>query len=712
MLTRKEGIPLITQKNISMQSNLLDELTGIYNQQGFFNAMEVLLNEHPEDSFCLIYWNIRKFRVTNDLFGWESGDKVLVHWANTLREMLHDELAVYGRLEHDNFVCCVKESFLENEHWMKLGEISYSTGDTEYHFFSCCGLYKITDRTISFSHMLDKARIAMESIKGNYMRLYAWYDDSMWNTLLEEQRMNSEFRTAIEERQFKVYYQPICRATDGLITGAEALVRWEHPTKGMISPGTFIPLFEKNGFISVLDRYVWNEVAAMQQSRLDQGLATIPVSVNVSRVEFYNPSLCEDIRDIAKRHNITPGLLKIEITESAYADNPVSVLEAVKKLHDYGFAVLMDDFGSGYSSLNMLKDLPIDVLKIDMRFLDDLDKSQKASIVLESIIRLAKWMKLSVVSEGVETKREWEYLRSVECDAVQGFFFYKPMPEADFMALLDKTASNSTSLLFHDQPDIDESILEIFNQTNTKESLLFYSMLGGMGLLEVSGNEVELIRVNSGYYETVYGTPQKDHDVLNVPFEEPERSFLLEQCRLAKEESRIQQFQLHHKHKENTYVWLSIKLRYIGGNPRQALFLFTADNIDEQKRAEHDLYISNYSSALLKVFDRVYHLDYATDTAEILHSNIDKYAGNHMQYPLTEFFEHFRRISFKEDCPIIDVLQNKESLDAAIVSTNDPLYLRYYVPTEGTLVETGAYFFKIAMPDGHAHYLCCVKRTR
>lgn len=700
-----------TQKNASKQNNLLDELTGIYNQQGFFTATEALLKEHPDCSFCLIYWNIRKFRVTNDLFGWESGDKILIHWANTLREMLHDELAAYGRLEHDNFVCCVQESFLTNNDWMKLGEISYTAGDTEYHFFSCCGLYKITDDTLPLANMLDKARVAMETIKNNYMSLYAWYDDSMWNTLLEEQRMNSEFKNAIEEKQFKVYYQPICRATDGLITSAEALVRWIHPTKGMISPGAFIPLFEKNGFISILDRYVWDEVCAMQQARLDQGLATIPVSINVSRVEFYNPSLCEDIRDIAKKHNITPGLLKIEITESAYANNPKQVLEAVHKLHTYGFSVLMDDFGSGYSSLNMLKDLPIDILKIDMRFLDDLEKSQKASIVLESIIRLAKWMKLGVVSEGVETKREWDYLRSVECDAVQGYYFYKPMPQEEFMTLLDNTAENSTNLLFRDFPDIDNSILEVFNQTNTKESLLFYSMLGGMGLLEVNGSNIEIIRVNSGYYEAVYHDIPGNHRVLNVPFEEPERSILLEQCHLAKTESRMQQFQLHHKLESGIYVWLSIKLRYIGGNPRQTLFLFTADNIDEQKKKERTLYMSSYSTALLSIFDRVYHLNHSMDTAEIIHTNTPGYLNTAIQYPLSEFFNHFRRLCHAEDASTLDAVQTKESLEKAFRHSETPqLTVRYQIPVNGIPVDTCAYFMKLAMPDNSTHYLCCIKK--
>lgn len=701
-----------TNQSSKKQSQYLDELTGINNQQGFFEYTEQMLKEFPDTSFCLIYWNIRKFRTTNDLFGWEAGDKILIHWANTLRGILQDERSVYARLDHDNFICCVTEDFLKHDDWTKLGEICYTAEGTEYHFYSCCGLYRITDRTLPLSNMIDKARAAMETIKNNYMTLYAWYDESMWNSLLEEQRMNVEFKKAIEEKQFKVYYQPICRSSDGLITSAEALIRWQHPIKGMISPGAFIPLFEKNGFISILDRYVWNEVCAMQQSRLDQGLATVPVSVNVSRVEFYNPALCDDIRDIAKKHNISPDLLKIEITESAYADNPVQVMDAVKKLHAYGFSVLMDDFGSGYSSLNMLKDLPIDVLKIDMRFLDDLDKDQKAAIMLESIIRLAKWMKLSVVSEGVETQREWEYLRSVECDSVQGYFFYKPMPQEDFIKLLDKSAANSTNLLFHAWPEEDDSILDIFNHTNTMESVLFYSMLGGMGLLEICENNVELIRVNKGYYETLYGSASFERRVLNIPFEEPERSLILEQCRIAREDSKVQQFQLHHKLDDGSFVWLSVKLRYFGGNSHRSRFLISVDNIDEQKRLEHERYVTNYSSVLLKLYDRVYHLDYSAGTVELLHSDGDDFIKPQTQYTFADFFINLAEVTNTADLKKLEIIRNKPLLDETLEKEHtNCLIVHYDVNTKNTVVGTIAYFFKADLPDGGEQYICCVKKN-
>ncbi len=701
-----------TNQSSKKQSQYLDELTGINNQQGFFEYTEQMLKEFPDTSFCLIYWNIRKFRTTNDLFGWEAGDKILIHWANTLREILQDERSVYARLDHDNFICCVPEDFLERSDWTKLGEICYTAEGTEYHFYSCCGLYRIIDRTLPLSNMIDKARAAMETIKNNYMTLYAWYDESMWNTLLEEQRMNVEFRKAIEERQFKVYYQPICRSSDGLITSAEALIRWQHPVKGMISPGSFIPLFEKNGFISILDRYVWDEVCAMQQSRLDQGLATVPVSVNVSRVEFYNPTLCDDIRDIAKRHNISPDLLKIEITESAYADNPVQVMDAVKKLHAYGFSVLMDDFGSGYSSLNMLKDLPIDVLKIDMRFLDDLDKDQKASIMLESIIRLAKWMKLSVVSEGVETQKEWEYLRSVECDAVQGYYFYKPMSQEDFIKLLDKSAANSTQLLFHDWMETNDSILDIFNHTNTMESVLFYSMLGGMGLLEVCESNVELLRANKGYYEALYGCANYERKILNIPLEDPERSLILEQCRIAQEDAKVQQFQLHHKLDDGNFVWLGVKLRYLGGNPHRSRFLIAVDNIEEQKRLEHERYVTNYSSVLLKLYDRVYHLDYSADTIELLHSSGDDFIKPQTQYSFADFFQNLAEVTNSADLKKLEIIKNKELLDETLEKEHtNCLAIHYDITAKNTVSGTIAYFFKVELPDGSERYICCVKRN-
>lgn len=697
-------------------NSLMDELTGIYNYQGFFACTEKLLKEHPNLSFCLMYWNIRKFKVVNDLFGRESGDKVLIHFANSLKEEFGNETASYGRFERDNFICCVPEEVIEKGKWVRLGDISFDAEGSEYHFYACCGLYKIINRELSICTMIDRARVAMETVKNNYLKPYAWYEESMWGSLVEEQKMNSAFRQAIAEKQFKVYYQPLCRATDGVITGAEALVRWEKPDEGLVSPGKFIPIFEKNGLIRVLDRYVWSEVCRLQKKRLENNQKVVPVSINVSRVEFYNPNLCDDIRDIVKAYDLPTELIKIEITESAYADDPTLVQEAVKKLHEYGFIVLMDDFGSGYSSLNTLKDLPIDVLKIDMKFIDSFDKNQKAAVILEAVIRMAKWMQLSTVAEGVETKKEWEYLRSMECDVVQGYYFYRPMPEEDFENVLNQTITKYDDI-DRDIPELDDVILDAFSHGNSKESMIFYSMLGGMGIFEMAGEKLEVIQVNRGYYEVIYGEDyalQGFSKNINKQVKEPEKAILMEKCRAAKETDEMQNAQIHYQREDGKYIWINTKIRYIGSRGKRSLFYFSIDNIDDIKKAEMDKYLLDYSAALVKVFDKVYRMDYDTGMIEVLHSS-EASMKMKEQYYFRNFFEKFHNsIEWEGNKDVSSIIYKRELLDKELKeSKNGSFAMRYkVVNSELNIKEVSAMFFKVELSDGREEYLCCIKKER
>lgn len=697
-------------------SGLMDELTGIFNRQGFYEYTEKMLKQYPDISFCLIYWNVRKFKVVNDLFGRESGDKVLIYLAQTLKEEFGHETASYGRFESDNFICCVPEEVIKKEKWIRLGDISFDAEGSEYHFYSCCGLYKIINRELTIANMVDRARVAMETVKNNYLKPYAWYEESMWGSMVEEQKMNSAFRKAIAEKQFKVYYQPLCRATDGVITGAEALVRWEKPGEGLVSPGKFIPVFEKNGLISVLDRYVWGEVCRLQRKRLDQNLDVVPVSINVSRVEFYNPNLCEDIRNIVRKYNLPTDLIKIEITESAYADDPTLVQEAVKKLHEYGFVVLMDDFGSGYSSLNTLKDLPIDVLKIDMKFMDSFDQNQKSAVILEAVIRMAKWMKLRTVAEGVETKKEWDYLRSMECDVVQGYYFYRPMPEKDFEELLNlrKTKYIDTD---KDIPELDDVILDAFSHGNSKESMLFYSMLGGMGIFEMTEEKLEVIQVNRGYYEVIYGAESELYEFprhINKQVKEPEKTVLMEKCRVAKETDEMQHAQIYYQREDGKYIWLNMKVRYIGSRGKRSLFYFAIDNIDDIKKAEQDKYLLDYSAALVKVFDKVYRMDYDTGRVEVLHSSEDTMKVKEKYY-FRNFFEKFHNsIEWDENRNVASIINNRELLDEELKkSKNGSFAVHYKVKnSELKIKEVSAMFFKVELQDGREEYLCCIKKER
>lgn len=702
--------------NKNKATKWVDELTGIYNREGFYHYTRELLNQHPDLKFCLIYCNIRKFKVINDLFGREIGDSVLVHQAEKFREALGAKIASFGRMESDNFVFCVQKSIVDDGKWLKLGDIDFTVGGADYHFFSYFGLYSIEDANLTISSMVDKARAALDKAKDSYVQPYAWFKEDMWDSMMEEQQLTSDFKRAIEERQFKVYYQPICATNDGSIIGTEALVRWDKPGKGLVPPNSFIPLFERNGYINELDRYVREEVCRMIRSRMDLGLEPLPVSVNVSRVEFYNPHLCEEIRDVARKYNVPSHLIRIELTETAYADNPKQVQDAVQKLHEYGFSVLMDDFGSGYSSLNILKDLPIDILKIDMRFMDDLEKSQKAAIILEAIVRMAKWMRIRVVAEGVETHKEWDYLRSVECDLVQGYYFHKPMEEKLYLELLDKIETKEVGPKKEVKTDLDGIILDVFKHGNSRESLLFHSMLGGMGVFEMTNDYLEVIQVNRGYYETIYGSSENLTDeiqVLNKPIKEPELSVLLKACRAARENGKLQQTQLHHLREDGSYVWLSVKIRYLGNYGKSALFYFALDNIDEIKEAEQERYLRSYSEALLKVFDKVYRLDYDTGMAEVLHTSSSDGMAVNEKYYFMDFFDRFMgSISWMENPNAGEIIRSKELLDAALEeSKNGSFALSYRVePGPSNVRAVSAMFFKVSAQDGKDEYLCCIKK--
>ena len=282
--------------------------------------------------------------------------------------------------------------------------------------------------------MCDRARLAIQSVRWNYINRWAYYSDELKDSLLSEQELVNEMEKAISKNQFYVNYQPIFSARSNELVSAEALVRWRHPEKGIISPGDFIPLFEKNGFITKLDFYVWESVCRFLAENKKNGIQNVPISVNVSRINLYNKDLCKVMEGLLEKYGIEPKFLKLEITESAYTENPEQLLSAMAVLQNRGFKVLMDDFGSGYSSLNMLKDVPVDILKIDMKFIDNLDTSERACKILYNIIQMAHGLNMEIVAEGVENDNQFELLKRMGCDCIQGYYFSRPLGQREFVS--------------------------------------------------------------------------------------------------------------------------------------------------------------------------------------------------------------------------------------------------------------------------------------
>ena len=259
--------------------------------------------------------------------------------------------------------------------------------------------------------------------------------------MIEEQLITGNMEAALLENQFTIYLQPIFNPVKNTVVSAEALVRWFHPVHGMVSPGKFIPVFERNGFIVRLDRFVWEEACRLQRKLLDAGKPIVPISVNLSRLNFYSPDLPDFLSGLLKKYELKPWMLKLEVTESAYTDNQQQLLAMIATFKELGFPILMDDFGSGYSSLNMLKDMPLDTLKVDMAFIRELEKSDRVAVILKFIVELATALGMDVVIEGVETQAQVDYVKSLGDVAIQGYFFSRPLPIPDYETLLDKYLS-------------------------------------------------------------------------------------------------------------------------------------------------------------------------------------------------------------------------------------------------------------------------------
>ena len=327
------------------------------------------------------------------------------------------------------------------------------------------GIYEITDRSVPIEQMCDRALLAADSIKGQYHRHFAIYDDALRSRLLREKAITDTMETALAEGQFTVYFQPKYSLNEERMVGAEALVRWIHPKWGFMSPGEFIPLFEKNGFIPQLDQYIWEQVCSRLREWREKGYPVLPVSVNVSRADVYHIDLESTLLRITEKYDIDPVYLHLEITESACANDPAQIVSTVSQLRKQGFIIEMDDFGSGYSSLNMFNQMKMDILKLDMKFIQNEMAKPSDKSILNYVIDMSHGMGLSVVAEGVETQEQMERLREIGCDYVQGFYFAKPMPAAEYEELLKMQPSQNTdSTLRIQRKEMDMRVLLVVDE--------------------------------------------------------------------------------------------------------------------------------------------------------------------------------------------------------------------------------------------------------
>lgn len=408
-----------------------DVLTGLYNKEYFFEQVEKCLREHPDGEYLMLCSDVKDFKLINDVFGKEAGDDLLERIGKDIRERIFPG-EIYGRLENDRFGIFVqKKNYSEMLVSKSPVDLSHVKGDISYPVSIHLGIYEIRDKEIPVSGMCDRAFMAIGTIKGNIQKKIAYYDDTLREIALREKELSGELGEALETGQIQIYLQPQVTA-EGTVGGAEALVRWIHPQKGLIMPGEFIAVFEKNGMIAQLDRHVWKLACECLKKWKKEGKSHCYISVNISPKDFYFMDVYQTITDLVKQYDIEPRNLKLEITETAVMMNLEQQLEIIEKLQNAGFIVEMDDFGSGYSSLNMLKDIRVDELKVDMAFLRKTKDEERSKKILRIIVELSKQLDMPVIIEGVETAEQVAFLKEIGCDIFQGYFFARPVAVSQF----------------------------------------------------------------------------------------------------------------------------------------------------------------------------------------------------------------------------------------------------------------------------------------
>lgn len=575
-----------------------DMLTGIYNKTHFFEATRVLLKRHPEETYAFLRLDIEKFQLVNSFFGSSSGDGLLQYIAKEIRKFAGDtEQIAYGRIEADIFGICMpyrgEETMLELVRYMRMRLGQYQLA---FDVVPAIGIYVIRERDLSVDAMYDRANLAAKQCKGNYIENYAFYVDEMREDIVREQQIVNHMRHALDEEEFVLYLQPKYSLQDNRICGAEVLVRWAKPEGGMISPGEFIPIFERNGFITKLDYYVWEKTCKLLAGWIAEGKKPSPVSVNISRVSLYNPRLVEAICGLTDRYHIPRELLELELTESAYTTNPKAIKETMERLQKEGFSILMDDFGSGYSSLNVLKDIAVDVLKIDMKFLSDTDQEGRSQNILASVVRMAKWLNLPVIAEGVERREQVDFLHSVGCEYVQGFYFARPMPVSDYEKLVSEKKDELQEKYQKDEIGRDM----LWNATSQMGSV-FSGMMEPAVIYEYEKeqNRIDTLRVNNAYYDMFgYGDINSSGGlVMEKQLSDESRKILLGTFEDIAKSKETAACEFLHTSKSGRSIWVHLKLKYVTSVGEKHIIVGTLTDITEQRMMDQEL--QKYRQVLL-----------------------------------------------------------------------------------------------------------------
>lgn len=567
-----------------------DELTGIYNKNRFLHRTEEILCRCLKERFAFVHMDIYQFHLVNQFYGISEADRLLQYIASLIADIAGDsDRFTYGRYRADVFCFCMP--FEDEASFIKLMEKlreDINKFHIEHDLVPVFGIYIIDDHRENIITISDRANLAAKKCKGSYIKNYSFYDASMSEKLVKEQKIINTMKKALSNEQFVLYIQPKYDLHTDRINGGEVLVRWMIPDKGIVPPGEFIPVFERNGFIAKLDYYVWEHTCKIIREWLDKGRKPFPVSVNISRVSLYNPKLADLIYNLVKQYGIEPRLMQLELTESAYASNPDVIRATMARLQEYGFCILMDDFGSGYSSLNTLKDIAVDIIKLDMNFFKDSDRPGRGENILASVVRMAKWLEIPVIAEGVEKESQAVFLRSIGCEYVQGYYFAKPMPVDEYEQLAFESAG-----LKKEKEDGGRHDTDKLWDSSSQMELLFSNMLQAVAIFEYTPDTgaVDTIRVNNAYFDLFgYSDLNRMGSCMSGIMDAGNREAVSAAFKRAAVSKNVARCEFCCTNGLGREQWIEMKLKYMREIGGRSVIFATLINITDQKEIERELY--------------------------------------------------------------------------------------------------------------------------
>ncbi len=612
----------IMENSAAGEESSFDRLTGLYTLPAFTKRLnERLSAADGSHKLLIVYFDILHFKLINDIFGSDAGDSLLIRAAAAVTEAAR-ETGAGCRIASDRFVLFTDYEEDKNDERVNTMLDRIMQFNLAYEIVSNAGIYVAQGTDVSAEAAVNRAIMAQSVIKGSYIQRFHYYDEELRKKLLTEQEITGLMRAALREEQFVVYYQPQYNHSTGMLVGAEALVRWLHPEKGLIPPGLFIPVFEKNGFITSLDLYVFEKVCVFIRHCIDKNLPLVPISVNLTRYDIFSPNFFERMEEMLSKHRVPSRYVRIEITESAALGNSQFINDAVKKLHSYGFIVEMDDFGSGYSSLNILKDIDFDIIKLDMKFLDKEQGSKnRGGTILSSIVRMVNWLGLPIIAEGVETVRQADFLKSIGCDYIQGYLYSKPLPEEEYETLI---SGKTISAIVPHMKLIDTLNAGNFWSSDSMETLIFNNFVGGAAIFDYQNNKIEILRINKKYLIEL-GMNLSERDVIRKnPMDfmcesdsEVYRKMLQEAIETGEEQECETWRTIRSANCGEDQFCIRSSVRMIGQSQGNYLFHAIIRNITAEKKRMTDILDSERRFKMASEQVNIYYWEYTVATKEM-----------------------------------------------------------------------------------------------